>query len=56
MKKIFRKSGFKYEDYTMKIINNPAKYYIESKWKWKLPMFMAGIAPTNVFVLTNKGR
>lgn len=54
MKKLFKKSGFKYEDYTMKIINNPAKYYIKSKWKWKLPMFMAAAAPTNIFVLINK--
>lgn len=54
MKQIFSKTGFLYEDYTMKIVNNPTNYYMEEQLKFRLPGFMSWIAPTNVFVLTKQ--
>lgn len=51
IKRLFWKIGFIYENYSMKIINNPRKYAMESRLKINLPDIMAFMSPTMVFVL-----
>lgn len=51
-KKYFSKTGFDYEEYSMKIINEPDRYAMESKLKIKLPAVIAFLSPTMVFVLS----
>lgn len=50
MKKMFKKEGFIYKDYTTEIINNPNKYYIRD-YGIKIPVFLSILSKTNIWIL-----
>lgn len=54
MLKMFADVGFIYEDWTIKVVNNPEKYHMRGKWHAKFPQFLSAVSPTNIFILMKK--
>ena len=50
-KRMLKDEGFIFEEYTVKIINDPSRYSMKSPLKVKLPEFLKTVSPTNVFIL-----
>lgn len=51
---MIKQNGFVYKDYTIEIINNPNKYYINNL-KVKMPRFMSRFSMTNIWILQKQG-
>ena len=50
----FKRNNFEYKDYTIEILNNPKKYFLEFNPKIKFPDFLKRISQTNIFILRKK--
>ena len=50
VKKMFKKEGFSYKEYTAEIINNPNTYYIND-YRIKIPKFIARFSKDNIWIL-----
>lgn len=50
-KKLLSSSGFNIKEYTIEILNNPKKYYLDETIPIKVPDFLACISKTNIFTL-----
>lgn len=53
-KKMIGKAGFVSKEYTVKIINDPKRFYMKSLLNIKYPSCVKIISPTNIFVLSKR--
>ena len=51
-KRMLRDEGFIIEEYTVKILNYPGRFYMKTPLKIRYPSFLKTISPTNIFILS----